>query len=151
VVNTEKELGPQLNARLSYLLKRAFIDLEDLHTRHLAPWGITARELAVLLLLHGREPESQQQAAERLGVDRTTMVALLDGLEHKGLIVRQADVADRRRNVVVLTTAGQQTLKGATAASDDAERQLLSGLSVSQAQTLRRLLLRIATGPSTED
>ena len=38
----------------------------------------------MLLFLDGREPESQQQAAARLGIDRTTMVGLLDSLEGKG-------------------------------------------------------------------
>ncbi len=104
----------------------------------------------MLLLLDAREPESQQQAAERLGVDRTTMVALLDGLEGKGLIARQADVADRRRNVIVLTVAGQQTLTGARAASDDAERELLSDLSTAEARTLRTLLAHIAPAPRPE-
>ena len=102
-MNSETELGPQLGARLSYLLKRAFLELEELHAEYLASTGVNARELAVLLLLDGREPESQQQAAGRLGVDRTTMVGLLDGLEGKGLVARQADAGDRRRNVVGLT------------------------------------------------
>ena len=31
------------------------------------------------------EPASQQQVAERLGVDRTTMVAIIDALEVKGV------------------------------------------------------------------
>lgn len=148
-MNTDDELGPELIRRLSYLLKRAFLDLEDLHATQLAPWRINVRELAVLLLLDGHEPESQQQAAGRLGVDRTTMVALLDGLERKGLIARQADAADRRRNVIVLTGTGQQTLEGARAASDDAERQLLGSLSTSEARTLRRLLAKVAAGSSS--
>lgn len=149
-MDAEDDLGPQLRARLSYLLKRAFLTLEDLHAEHLAPTGINARELAVLLLLDGREPESQQQAAERLGVDRTTMVALLDGLESKQLVARRADAADRRRNVIVLTSAGQRTLESATAGSDEAERQLLSGLSAAQARTLRTLLSRITAGSRSD-
>jgi DNA-binding MarR family transcriptional regulator len=143
-MNSEAELGPQLGARLGYLLKRAFVELEDLHAVHLAPTGVNARELAVLLLLDSREPESQQQAAGRLGVDRTTMVGLLDGLEAKGLVARQADAADRRRNVVVLTEAGQRTLTEAKAASDEAERQLLTELSETDARRLRELLARVA-------
>ena len=67
---------------------------------------MTGRELAVLTVLAGDEPASQQQAAQRLGVDRTTMVALVDALEGKGLVQRHADAADRRRNVVELTAAG---------------------------------------------
>ncbi|MET1005554.1 MAG: MarR family transcriptional regulator [Propionibacteriaceae bacterium] len=145
-MNSEAELGPALKARLTYLLKRALLELEDLHAEHLAPTGVNGRELAVLLLLDGREPESQQQAAGRLGVDRTTMVGLLDGLESKGLVARQADAGDRRRNVVVLTDTGQRTLTEATAASDDAERRLLAELSEAEAGQLRELLGRVASG-----
>jgi len=141
---SEAEIGPRLRGRLSYLLKRALVELEDLHTGHLAPAGVNARELAVLLLLDSREPESQQQAAARLGVDRTTMVGLLDALEGKGLVARQADVEDRRRNVVGLTDAGRRTLEVATAASDEAERRLLGELSEAEALRLRELLGRVA-------
>jgi DNA-binding MarR family transcriptional regulator len=139
-------LGPELGARLGYLLKRAFLTLEELHAEHLGPTGVNARELAVLLLLAGREPESQQQAAARLGVDRTTMVGLLDGLEGKGLVTRQADAGDRRRNVVGLTDAGQRTLVVAKSASDEAERQLLGVLSERESLQLRELLRRVAAG-----
>lgn len=96
--------------------------LEGLYAKALAPFGIDARELGVLLLLAGHEPASQQQAAKRLGVDRTTMVAVLDTLQAKGLVSRHPDAEDRRRNVVELTDAGRETLRHATRASDDAER-----------------------------
>lgn len=137
--------GPQLGSRLGYLLKHAFLELEELHTVHLADCAVNVRELSVLLLLDGREPESQQQAAERLGVDRTTMVGLLDALESKGLVVREPDPADRRRNVVALTDAGRSALKDAKAASDRAEHQLLSTLTPQDAERLRGLLARVTT------
>ncbi|WP_375484063.1 MarR family winged helix-turn-helix transcriptional regulator [uncultured Jatrophihabitans sp.] len=140
----EADLGPRLSRRLTYLLKRALLDLEDLHQEHLEPFGINGRELAVLLLLQAREPESQQQAAARLKIDRTTMVALLDGLESKGLVARHADDGDRRRNVVALTEAGQQVLSRATRASDKAERRLLADLDADEQAQLRALLVRIA-------
>ncbi len=146
-MNSEVEqLGSRVGARLGYLLKRAFHELEDLHAEHLAPFGVNARELTVLMFLDGREPESQQQAAAHLGVDRTTMVGLLDGLEAKGLVARQADPKDRRRNVVGLTDAGRRTLKKAKAASDVAERRLLGELSETEARRLRQLLARVAAG-----
>ena len=141
--------GPgQLRTRLGYLLKHAFFELEELHTVHLARCAVNVRELSVLLLLDGRGPESQQQAAGRLGVDRTTMVGLLDGLEGKGLLARKADPGDRRRNVVVLTNAGRRALKDAKAASDRAERELLAGLSSAEARQLRALLARVVASSS---
>jgi len=135
--------GPHLGSRLGYQLKHAFFALEELHAEHLADGPVNVRELSVLLLLDGREPESQQQAAERLGVDRTTMVGLLDSLEDNGLVARQPDPADRRRNVVALTPAGRKALKRAKAASDEAERALLADLSPTEAKQLRELLSRI--------
>ena len=140
----EDELGPQLGQRLTYLLKRALLDLEELHREELGPIGINGRELAVLLLLQAREPESQQQAAARLRVDRTTMVGMLDGLEAKGLVARQAAGEDRRRNVVALTEAGHQTLGTALRASDEAEGRLLDGLEDVEQSQLRALLTRVA-------
>src|SRR4051812_7368118 len=143
---SEEDLGPQLSARLTYLLKRAWADLESLHEQHLGPAGISARELTVLLFLDGREPESQQEAAARLGIDRTTMVGLLDSLEGKDLVARRPDAADRRRNVVVLTDAGQAKLRQATEASDAAERELLAPLDDAEAAQLRALLKRVTSG-----
>ncbi|WP_134768571.1 MarR family transcriptional regulator [Nocardioides sp. 1609] len=146
----DRDLGPALRRRMTYLLKYALITLDELHEEHLAPVGVTPRELAVLLLLSDREPESQQQAAQRLGVDRTTMVGLLDGLQSKALVIRRADAADRRRNVVELTDAGRAALEKATHASDEAERQLLADLDETDSVSLRDLLTRIATGERAE-
>lgn len=137
-------LGPRLSQRLTYLLKRALIDLEELHRGLLDPLGINVREFTVLLLLDAHSPESQQQAAARLGVDRTTMVSLLDALEAKGLVLRHADDMDRRRNVVSLTKAGQRLLEQAVRASDRAEHLLLSDLDKNEKAKLRALLTLVA-------
>jgi DNA-binding MarR family transcriptional regulator len=143
-MSSEQDLGPRLSERLTYLLKRALLELDGLHEESLAPYGISARELAVLLLLDAREPESQQQAAKRLGVDRTTMVALIDALEDKGLVARRPDAEDRRRNVIALTGSGRKTLRQATRASDQAEQRLLAELDEAESAQLRSLLRRIA-------
>lgn len=135
--------GPELTGRLGYLLKHAQLRLAELTADALAPYGVTGRELAVLLVLADREPASQQQAAGRLGIDRTTMVAFLDSLEGRGLVARRPDASDRRRNVVVLTEAGQETVRLATRASDDAERRFVAPLTRSSAAELKRALLAV--------
>lgn len=139
--------GPELSRRLGYLLKHAQMRMAELNAKALTPYGIDGRELGVLLVLAGHEPASQQQAAQRLGIDRTTMVALLDTLERKGLVSRRPHANDRRRNVVVLTETGQDTLQRATAASDGAERDLLAPLSPQTARQLRDALHTIVTHP----
>ncbi len=143
------EPGPELSRRLGYLLKHAQLQMRELTGKALAPFGIDGRELAVLLVLAEREPTSQQQAARRLGIDRTTMVAMLDTLEGKGLVSRHPDAEDRRRNVVELTSAGQDILRRATKASDDAEREFLAPLSPRAVQQLRDSLQTIVIHPDS--
>ncbi len=113
--------------------------MSELHAEALAPFDIQGRDLGVLLVIDRFEPASQQQVAQRLGVDRTTMVAIIDALEAKGIIARRPDAEDRRRNVVELTPAGQNILRQATAASDAAEAELLASLSPEEGEQLRDL------------
>jgi DNA-binding MarR family transcriptional regulator len=135
--------GPELGRNLVYLLKHAHLRMNELTAKALTPYGIDGRELGVMLALTGGEPPSQQQAAQRLGIDRTTMVALLDGLERKGLVSRHPHADDRRRNVVELTGAGQETLRQAVAATDGVEREFLAPLSPRIAEDLRTALQAI--------
>ncbi len=106
----------------------------------LLPYGIDGRELAVLAVLGAAVPLSQQQAADQLGVDRTTMVALVDVLEDKGLVTRRRSPDDRRKNIVALTDAGRRCLKGAGAARDEAEREFLAPLGDAEADRFVRAL-----------
>jgi DNA-binding MarR family transcriptional regulator len=139
--------GPELTGRLGYLLKHAWLRLGELTSQALAPYGLNGRELAVLLVLAGGEPASQQQAAQRLGVDRTTMVALIDALEDKALVTRHPHAQDRRKNVVELTAAGRRTLRAATRASDDAERSFVAPLAEPAARQLVQALQALVTEP----
>jgi DNA-binding MarR family transcriptional regulator len=144
IVVRDQDLPAAVNSRLSYLFKRAALELAELQDEALAPLGLSHGEHIVLLSLDAGEPHSQQEMGRRAGVDRTTMVALIDGLEDKGLVARRPDDADRRRNVVELTSAGRATLRRATKAGDKAEARLLAGLDDAEAAQLRSLLRRVA-------
>lgn len=135
--------GSQAGRRLGYLFKHAGLLMSELNDAVLAPFGIEPRALGILIVIDSFEPASQQQVAERIGIDRTTMVAMLDTLEAKGLLSRRPDAEDRRRNVVELTPAGHDILSRAVAASDTAEAELLAPLSPEEATQLRDLLARV--------
>ncbi len=126
--------------RLGYLLKHAQLQLSELTSAALEPFGLDGRELAVLSVLGSGEPASQQEAARRLSIDRTTMVAFIDTLEDKGLVARRPHADDRRKNVVELTHAGRATLRNASKAGDEAERQFLAPLSKAAAERFRDAL-----------
>jgi len=135
---------PALVSRLGYLLKHAQLRLAELTSAAMAPYGVTGRECAVLIAIDSQVPLSQQDVALRLGVDRTSMVMLIDDLEGKGLVQRRKDQDDRRKNVVQLTDLGWATLRDASKAGADAERRFLGALSDDQAARLIEALRAVA-------
>jgi DNA-binding MarR family transcriptional regulator len=138
---------PAATTRLGYLLKHAQARMAELTGAVLEPLGVSGREMGVLLTIAEGEPPSQQQVALRLGVDRTTMVAILDALEGKGLLSRRPHVEDRRRNVMELTETGKRTLRAAVRASDEAEAEFLAALGAPAARRFRDSLQLIVNPP----
>ena len=136
-----------IDDRLGFLLKHVHQRLIETAGPALLPYGIDGRELAVLTVLGGEVPLSQQEAARELMIDRTTMVAMVDALEAKGLVLRRPDPADRRRNLVQPTDTGREVLSGATAARDAAEREFLAPLGPDGSREFRAALRALLHAP----
>ncbi|MCP2341503.1 MarR family winged helix-turn-helix transcriptional regulator [Actinomadura rupiterrae] len=134
------EVSEELTSRLGYLLKSAYRRLYEVNAAALAPHGIDSRSLAVLRVLAAKGPMSQLQGSRLLGIDRTSMVELLDALEGRDLVTRHPDPADRRRNIVDVTDEGRAMLAHADLDADAAEREFLTPLSADKIQTLKELL-----------
>jgi DNA-binding MarR family transcriptional regulator len=152
-VSTQNRVGgppagppPLMADRLGYLLKHAQLQFFELTATMLAPIGINGQEAIVLRAINGPDPLSQGEVARRMGIDRTTMVALIDELEQKGLVLRRQDLADRRKNVVGLTGAGRDTLRRANQAGQEAERRFLSPLPAGEQELFKNALRALLSG-----
>jgi len=137
--------------RLSFLLKQAFALMDEATERELAQLSVNGREFAVLTLVDAEGAASQQRLAGRIGVDRTTMVALIDALEEKRLVRRRRDPSDRRAYIVEATPAGRKTLQEALKAVKLAEQQALASLTATEAAAFKQTLQSLAQAPPTRD
>lgn len=131
--------------RLGYLLKLAQLRFGERVRTALAPLGIGTREWAALICLDDRRPLSQIELGERSGIDRTTLVAVLDQLQDSGLVQRHPDRDDRRRNVIQITAAGRDLRARAAAVVDECERQFLAPLKTAEAHQLKNALQTVIT------
>ncbi|MBT2449083.1 winged helix-turn-helix transcriptional regulator [Streptomyces sp. ISL-43] len=104
--------------------------------------GLTPRHAMTLMHLAGG-PIGQRALAERLEVDPSVLVGILNDLEGGGLAERRRDPADRRRHNVAITDAGTDVLTRTNAALDAVELGLFAGLSGQDRDVLRGLLARI--------
>ncbi|WP_330330289.1 MarR family winged helix-turn-helix transcriptional regulator [Streptomyces sp. NBC_00536] len=112
--------------------------------RALSAAGLTPRHAMTLMHLEAG-PVSQRALAERLEVDPSVLVGLLNDLEGGALVERRRDPADRRRHNVAITPAGSAALRTTDAALDAVEQVLFAGLSEPERDVLRDLLGRIDT------
>ena len=132
---------------LGYLLKHAHLALEQRAQAALADIGVTVRDLGALRVIASGEARSQQEAAAVLGVDRTSMVALLDTLERKGIIARTPSEQDRRRNVIALTDHGWEVFRQAESRYSETERDFTATLGDAGAAGLRQALQTVLASP----
>jgi DNA-binding MarR family transcriptional regulator len=70
------------------------------------PYGITAKQFALLAFLWKQDGLSQTELSERADIDRTTLSGMVDRLAHAGLVERVPCPEDRRAYLVRLTVKG---------------------------------------------
>jgi DNA-binding MarR family transcriptional regulator len=103
-----------------------------------------ARDWIVLASLTDGMQCTQLELSRLLGLDKTTLIAVLDRLEQRELIVRTADPTDRRVRIPRITAAGRTVQARFAIDRDAAEEQLLAGIEPDQRALLVTLLTRIA-------
>ena len=133
---------PQPPARLRELISWQAGKVATLGARLFArdlPLGARA-DFAVLAALAEYGPLSQAQIGRRLGLDRNDVNGVAGRLEAGHCIERQADPADRRRNLVTLTAAGRRRLAEIQRHTDAVHDELLAGLDAAERRELHRLL-----------
>ena len=112
----------------------------------LAPLGIHPKEWALMRFVAGDEGQSQQALAERIGLPPSRMVALVDGLEERGIIERRPDPQDRRVRALHLTAKGRRTLERAFEVALETETELCEPLTQKDRDRLIDLLQKLQEG-----
>lgn len=91
--------------------------------------GLTDATWAPLFHLHAAaQPLNLKQLAQRVGLDSSSLVRVVDVLEQRGLLQRQQDAADRRNKQLLLTEQGHLMVADVRAKLQQAESQLLAGM-----------------------
>jgi DNA-binding MarR family transcriptional regulator len=127
-----------------FLLARASALAIAAGNASLAEHGLKARSYAVLALAASGARPTQRELAEFLRLDPSQVVALVDGLQMRGLVLREADPSDRRANVVVITDEGREVFARAQTSAQAAEQQLHGRLSEENRALVMDLLRELA-------
>jgi DNA-binding MarR family transcriptional regulator len=108
------------------------------------------RDWLVLALITGDDtPRTQLQIATQLGIDKSTLVPLLDRLERDGLIVRSTSERDRRVRIPQATPAGIKVVKEVAIARDAAINDRLAAIPPAERASFHATLWKIVEGAAT--
>ena len=129
-----------------FVLSTLALTVSELLEEALAPLDLRLREYRLLLVLLGEGPRAQSSIGRALGIDRTSVVALVDGLERKGAVKRVRG-ADRRAYDVELTPKGKRIATNAVSRVNAAEEKIFAPLASSEREALRVLSARLFEEP----
>jgi DNA-binding MarR family transcriptional regulator len=136
------DLG-RLDGILGFHLRMAHVAVYRDFAATMSELGLTQKQLAVMELVDRNPGVSQIDLAQTLGTDRATMMALVDRLELRGIVVRRPSEVDRRRQELRLTASGAALLAAAYARVGEHEKRFLARFSGAELEALLGALKRI--------
>jgi DNA-binding MarR family transcriptional regulator len=136
-----------LESSLGYYLTKARNVLVERTDRAVAPLGLTAQQIGVIVMLSSRRASTPFELSRAMSYDSGSMTRLLDRLEKKGFVVRTRSDADRRMVQLELTPQGHEAARQLPGLGAAVLNEQLRGFSAAEHATLIELLSRfIANG-----
>jgi DNA-binding MarR family transcriptional regulator len=126
-----------------FVLSTLSLTVTELVEEALAPLDLRLRHYRLLRLLYFDGPRLQSTIGAALGVDRTTVVAIVDHLEKLKLAKRMRSTDDRRAYLIGLTEKGKRTALNATTLVTAVEDKMFSPLTAEEQDVVRKLSARL--------
>jgi MarR family transcriptional regulator, transcriptional regulator for hemolysin len=143
LASAEQDLGAAPRQTMESLLMATSRGLRRAYDNRLAGLGLKLSEAYLLGHVHTQGPMTQTQLAEGLGIGRAATGALIDALEHKGLVERAAHAGDRRVWLVASTRLAHPLVEEVIAVDTELRRQLWTGVSPAERRQLSETLGRL--------
>jgi DNA-binding MarR family transcriptional regulator len=130
--------------RVAFLLSQVGARAAQEFTRLLKPLDLAPADAGILRFVARSVGLSQQALAAALNMHASRLVALIDDLESRGLLVREVHATDRRLYSLALTQKGKETLLSIRDVADEHNRLMCAALTRSETTVLHTLLSKIA-------
>lgn len=99
-----------LSDAVLYRLRKAQLAVVSEFNENLLGYGLRPADFSVLVVVSNNSDLKQSDVAEALGIQRANFVAIIDGLEEKGLLSRRKSLTDRRVHYLEMTEGGNALL-----------------------------------------
>jgi DNA-binding MarR family transcriptional regulator len=128
---------------LGYHLRRAQLAVFADFARSMADIDVTPGQFGVLARITANPGLTQSALGRAMGIERSTVVSVIDRLEKRGLVIRGEAEGDRRANALALSAEGQRLYREATRRVRLHERRIARGLTPAETKSLLGLLRKM--------
>ena len=107
---------------------------------------ITPGQFGVITIINSNPGLTQSALARAVGIERSTMVAVIDALEDRGLVERRPSPNDRRSYALVLSEKGKELHRDLEPLIKEHEQRISGDLTDEEKDQLIGYLTRMANG-----
>jgi DNA-binding MarR family transcriptional regulator len=132
-----------LPSLIGFNIRRAQIALWRDFNRQFADGDVRPGVFSAMILANANPGIAQTDIASQLGIDKASVVSLVDRLEHSGWVERRRSTEDRRRQGIFLTAEGLKACRSLRKEMIDHERKFVSRYSEQELRVLISLLRRL--------
>jgi len=136
-------LREDLSRNFGFLLNDVARLLRTTYDRRVRSLGLTRSQWWVLTHLFRADGVTQSELADTLEIEKPTLGRLLDRLEAKGWVRREADASDRRARRVYLTQTAEPALVTMREIAAEVRRDAMSGLSAEERERFVDVLIAV--------
>ncbi len=137
---TKQASAYALSDSLGYWVNRLAMAMRVHFERELAPFGVTAKQWAVLVTCYRGQARTPVELADALGIDRSAVTRLLDRLEAKRLLRRLPSAGDRRSVGIQLTSAGRKLVPKLIPISQEGNKRFWKAIPAGDRSRFLRIL-----------
>ena len=102
--------------------------------------GLTPAQWKIILALSMTDGLTQKEIADRIYVDTSTLVPIIDKMEENGLVERKSDSKDRRINRIFLTKKAESTVDSIITIVIQLRKVIYRGISTSDLELVKTTL-----------
>jgi DNA-binding MarR family transcriptional regulator len=128
---------------IGFNIRRAQIALWRDFNRQFSDGDVRPGVFSALLLANANPGIAQIDIANQLGIDKASVVTLIDRMEHSGWVERRRSTEDRRRQGIFLTADGVKACRSLKKEMLEHERKFVSRYTEQELRVLISLLRRL--------
>lgn len=142
----KEEIENNIDLKLSRVWRRAMMAVMGNIKKNILSYGLSMETFIILELLYNMGPQSVQKISEKFSIPSGSITYVVDKLEKKELVFRQACPTDRRVSNVVLTERGRTMFDDIFPKHADVISQTFSFINDDEKRLLIDFLKKIGLG-----